>query len=80
MRRGGEEFVLIMPATDEIQARVVAERVRTRLGERPLYVRTDLRIEQTVSIGVATLGRPRKPGVARRTRGSGDVRSQTPRP
>ena len=54
VRRGGEEFVLIMPATDELQARVVAERVRERLASEPLYVRRDLRIEQTVSIGVAT--------------------------
>jgi two-component system cell cycle response regulator len=54
VRRGGEEFVLIMPATDDLQARVVAERVRARLASAPLYVRRDLRLEQTVSIGVAT--------------------------
>jgi diguanylate cyclase (GGDEF)-like protein len=57
IRRGGEEFVLIMPATDELQACVVAERVRARLAAEPLYVRSDLRIEQTVSIGVATWDR-----------------------
>jgi two-component system cell cycle response regulator len=57
IRRGGEEFVLIMPATDELQACVVAERVRSRLASEALYVRSDLRIEQTVSIGVATWDR-----------------------
>ena len=54
VRRGGEEFVLIMPATDVAQARVVAERVRARVAGRPLYVRSELAIEQTVSIGAAT--------------------------
>jgi diguanylate cyclase (GGDEF)-like protein len=53
-RRGGEEFVLLMPATDEHHARVVAERVRTRLAEEPLQVRSGLSLHQTVSIGVAT--------------------------
>jgi diguanylate cyclase (GGDEF)-like protein len=53
VRRGGEEFVLIMPATDEHQARTVAERVRARLGQQPLLVREGLALLQTVSIGVA---------------------------
>jgi diguanylate cyclase (GGDEF)-like protein len=53
VRRGGEEFVLIMPATDEYQARAVAERVRVRLGHQPLLVRDGLALLQTVSIGVA---------------------------
>jgi two-component system, cell cycle response regulator len=53
-RRGGEEFVLIMPTTDEHQALVVAERVRSRLAEEPLQARRGLLLTQTVSIGVAT--------------------------
>jgi diguanylate cyclase (GGDEF)-like protein len=53
VRRGGEEFVLIMPATDEAQARLVAERVRKRVGGQPMYARAGLSIEQTVSIGFA---------------------------
>jgi diguanylate cyclase (GGDEF)-like protein len=54
VRRGGEEFVLIMPATDETQARLVAERVRKRVGGQPMYARSGLSIAQTVSVGVAT--------------------------
>ena len=53
-RRGGEEFVLLMPATDEHHARVVAERVRSRLADEPLHVRRGLLLQQTASIGVAT--------------------------
>jgi diguanylate cyclase (GGDEF)-like protein len=54
VRRGGEEFVLIMPHTTEPQARIVAERIRQHLESRPLHGADDLEIPQTVSIGVAT--------------------------
>jgi diguanylate cyclase (GGDEF)-like protein len=53
-RRGGEEFVLLMPATDEYQALIVAERVRNRLSREPLEARPGLHLLQTASIGVAT--------------------------
>ena len=53
-RRGGEEFVLIMPSTDEHQAAIVAERVRERLAREPLQARSGLWLLQTASIGVAT--------------------------
>ena len=53
VRRGGEEFVLIMPATDEAQAFTVAERLRKRLASAPLYVRGSTVVHQTASIGVA---------------------------
>jgi diguanylate cyclase (GGDEF)-like protein len=54
VRRGGEEFVLIMPNTDEAAADLVAERLRARLCELPLQVREGLEIQQTISVGVAT--------------------------
>jgi diguanylate cyclase (GGDEF)-like protein len=53
-RRGGEEFVLVMPSTDAEQARQVAERLRARLDGGPLRVRDDVLLMQTASIGVAT--------------------------
>jgi diguanylate cyclase (GGDEF)-like protein len=53
-RRGGEEFVLLMPATDEHQALIVAERVRGRLAQEPLQARRGVLVVQTVSIGLAT--------------------------
>lgn len=54
VRRGGEEFVLVMPGTAVELAEMVAERIRARLDEHPLRVRGGASIRQTVSIGVAT--------------------------
>lgn len=57
IRRGGEEFSLLMPATDLQAAMVVAERIRGRLDQAPILVTVDdgepIAIEQTVSIGLA---------------------------
>jgi diguanylate cyclase (GGDEF)-like protein len=53
-RRGGEEFVLLMPATDEHQALIVAERARARIADEPLPARQGVVLMQTVSVGVAT--------------------------
>jgi len=54
VRRGGEEFELIMPNTGTIEGYRVAERIRNRLADAPLVVREDLAVPQTVSIGLAT--------------------------
>ena len=54
VRRGGEEFVLIMPATDETQALGTAERLRDHLRENPLRISEALHLRQTISVGVAT--------------------------
>jgi len=62
VRRGGEEFVLLMPATTTAQARAIAERVRRQLGDDAIAV-GDARIAQTASIGVATWD-GREPGDA----------------
>ncbi|MCR9161802.1 MAG: GGDEF domain-containing protein [Nannocystaceae bacterium] len=54
VRRGGEEFELVMPNTGTVEGYRVAERIRTRLAEGPLVVREGLAISQTVSVGLAT--------------------------
>jgi two-component system cell cycle response regulator len=54
IRRGGEEFLLLMPATGLDQARGTAERIRRNLSHRELDVGPGQRIRQTVSAGVAT--------------------------
>jgi two-component system, cell cycle response regulator len=54
IRRGGEEFVLILPGTRECFAAVVAERLRERLATRPLLSRPGFCVQVTVSVGVAT--------------------------
>ena len=45
-RYGGEEFIVILPQTDKLSAKIVAERLRVQFG---LYLTT------TVSIGIASL-------------------------
>jgi len=52
VRRGGEEFVLLLPATRAAQARQLAERVRAAV-EAPVDL-GGVTVVQTVSIGVAS--------------------------
>jgi len=51
-RTGGEEFLLILPDTELGAARILAERIRVAIGERPLLV-DGQRIPITISLGVA---------------------------
>jgi diguanylate cyclase (GGDEF)-like protein len=53
-RWGGEEFVMALTHTDRIGARVVADRLRARIGELDITI-GDSRIPITASLGVATL-------------------------
>jgi two-component system cell cycle response regulator len=53
IRRGGEEFNLIMPATSLEHARQTAERIRTAMAESAMDVGDGIVVTQTVSIGVA---------------------------
>lgn len=52
-RWGGEEFLLLAPATDHADACALAERCRQRIAEAPL---TTHGLAVTASFGVATLG------------------------
>ncbi len=52
-RIGGEEFLVILPATGLDAARMLAERIRLAVSERPLLV-DQQRIPVTVSLGVAS--------------------------
>jgi|GEM_PF-660092 len=51
-RTGGDEYLLILSHTDLDGARILAERIRTDIAERPLVVNQQ-RIPITVSVGVA---------------------------
>jgi diguanylate cyclase (GGDEF)-like protein len=53
-RLGGEEFVVLLPHTDQAGALVLADRIRAALEATPLSF-GDTSIGMTVSIGVATL-------------------------
>ena len=54
VRRGGEEFVLVLPATPAEQAIALADRVRQAIGVVPFDIGDATFVEQTVSIGTAT--------------------------
>jgi diguanylate cyclase (GGDEF)-like protein len=54
VRRGGDEFVLIMPGTDRESARHVADRIRHEMDEKVIPLPDGSSLKQTVSIGVAT--------------------------
>ncbi len=59
-RVGGEEFTVILPATDIETAKKIAERVRNSVSSRPFPVSAGPGVVNvTVSIGVAALAGPR---------------------
>ena len=54
-RMGGEEFVVVMPDTDIAYAKMVAERLRTRIGETSFKIGDGQELHVTVSIGIAVV-------------------------
>jgi len=54
-RLGGEEFVVIMPDTENNRAYQIGERLRAVLLPNPFVIGPELAIRVTVSIGLATL-------------------------
>lgn len=54
-RQGGEEFVILLPETDEIGGIAVAERLCTAIRDTPITVTEGITVSVTVSIGVAVL-------------------------
>lgn len=54
-RLGGEEFVALLPRTDTVGAHEVAERLRLRVEAAEIVLDDALRVQFTISVGVATL-------------------------
>jgi diguanylate cyclase (GGDEF)-like protein len=52
-RFGGEEFVFLLPDTDESRARAFAERLRQLIARQVVVTYNDSRMQITISIGVA---------------------------
>lgn len=59
-RIGGEEFLIVLPETNEIKAMEVAERLRNSLSHFVCCVHLNHRIKITVSIGVALIALDKK--------------------
>lgn len=55
-RIGGEEFAVLLPATDADSATLVADRMRRALSESSLEIGPGSRISLTASFGIAQLG------------------------
>ncbi len=53
-RYGGEEFAIILPTTSILVGIQVAERIRSKIEESPLYLKPDKHLKITVSLGVDT--------------------------
>jgi two-component system, cell cycle response regulator len=62
-RYGGEEFVVVLPDTDQRMAAVVAERIRGTVAATPFIIRSGTAsVDVTISIGIASL-QPRNDSV-----------------
>ena len=53
-RYGGEEFLVVLPRATAREAEAIAERIRSRVQEVPVYV-SGTRIGLTLSVGVAVI-------------------------
>jgi two-component system, cell cycle response regulator len=52
-RFGGDEFVVLAPGISPQQSAVLAERIRSAVGDTPLEIPSGVKLNMTVSIGVA---------------------------
>lgn len=53
-RHGGEEFLVILPGADDVQATKTAERLRTAIADAPVAIASGESVPVTASIGLAT--------------------------
>ena len=51
-RYGGDEFVFVLPSTDVVECKEIAERVRLRVNEHPLQI-GNTKVKATMSLGIA---------------------------
>ncbi|WP_165312576.1 GGDEF domain-containing protein [Vibrio ziniensis] len=54
-RYGGEEYILLLPNTDIVEARICAERIRREVAELKPFETDEQRLSVTISLGVAAV-------------------------
>jgi diguanylate cyclase (GGDEF)-like protein len=54
-RFGGDEFLVLLPATLGRQAEIVAQRIVSAMAARPFVIEPGIEHEQTVTVGIAAL-------------------------
>jgi diguanylate cyclase (GGDEF)-like protein len=54
-RYGGEEFVILLPHTDVVSGRLLAERIRQEVAAKPVVFESDGQVTITASIGIAAV-------------------------
>ncbi|RKG30713.1 GGDEF domain-containing protein [Acinetobacter tianfuensis] len=59
-RFGGEEFIVLIPETQIEDSLMIAERIRQSIAQEQLYLKPDMKLKFTVSIGVAQLNSPQQ--------------------
>lgn len=57
-RFGGEEFIALIPETQIDDCLMIAERIRLSISQAQLYLKPDVKLKFTVSVGVAELRSP----------------------
>ncbi len=53
VRHGGEEFLVVLPNADRLDATEVGERIRLKVASSHIKTKRDIKINMTVSIGLA---------------------------
>jgi diguanylate cyclase (GGDEF)-like protein len=53
-RYGGEEFLLVLPESEQVNVATVAERIRSAVASEPVHI-GDLALQVTLSIGICIL-------------------------
>lgn len=54
-RYGGEEFVILLPHTDVVSGKLLAERIREAVSADPVYFDSERHVTITASIGIAAV-------------------------
>lgn len=57
IRVGGDEFIIVLPSTNLVQAEVIANRIKDKISNKKIILRDGLRIAVTISQGICKLNK-----------------------